>query len=163
MQASSLAKYLARAPRYVLQADDFTLVRLAGPMQVPWEEGTDLLDVSTSGLSFTAPHDLAPQSGEQVRIEFTVPGAGKMACYSKVARVDASETHPFLVLVGVEFQELEKAQRIILAQALALKMQGRAIERFALLEGKARKGGLVVLAALALLLWTVLFLALVRS
>lgn len=37
---TSLAKYHGRSPRYILDTEDESLVRVAGPQQVPWEEGT---------------------------------------------------------------------------------------------------------------------------
>jgi hypothetical protein len=37
---TSLARYHGRSPRYILNTEDESLVRVAGPKQIPWEEGT---------------------------------------------------------------------------------------------------------------------------
>lgn len=97
------------------------MVRVAGPKQVPWEEGTEIKNVSLTGLAFTAPEDLCPLLGEVVKIQFTPPGSKQMACYGIVTRLDnISETQ---TLVGVHFYKLEMSQRIVLAQGLARKFK----------------------------------------
>ena len=65
----SLARYHARAPRYVLNTEDNYLIRLSGAEQRPWEENTIIKDISLTGLSFTASSDLSPQLGEIIKIE----------------------------------------------------------------------------------------------
>lgn len=117
----SLAKYHSRSPRYILQPQDNTLVRVAGPQQTPWEEGTDIKNISLSGLAFTAPADLCPLVGEIIKIQFQVPGSNEMACFGLVTRIEsigASE-----MLVGLQFHKLEMAHRIVLLQGLAQKLK----------------------------------------
>ncbi|MGZ3774751.1 MAG: PilZ domain-containing protein [Pseudobdellovibrionaceae bacterium] len=118
---SNLARYHGRSPRYILNTEDESLIRVAGPKQLPWEEGTQIKNISLTGLAFTAPEDLCPLLGEVVKIQFITPGSQQMACYGIVTRLDViteSET-----LVGVHFYKLEMAQRIVLAQGLAKKFK----------------------------------------
>lgn len=118
---SSLAKYHARAPRYILQPQDNTLIRVAGPQQTPWEEGTEIVNISLSGLVFKAPIELSPIVGEFIKIEFSVSPAQKMACHGLVVRLEAQGQSHFLV--GVQFYKLEMAHRIALLQGLARKLK----------------------------------------
>lgn len=96
-------------------------MRVAGPKQVPWEEGTEIKNVSLTGLAFTAPDDLCPLLGEVVKIQFTPPGSRQMACYGIVTRLE--NIHDSRMLVGIHFYKLEMQQRIVLAQGLARKFK----------------------------------------
>ncbi len=118
---TSLARYHSRSPRYILDTQDENLVRVAGPHQTPWEEGTQIKNVSLTGLAFTAPDDLCPLLGEVIKIQFTPPGGKQMACYAIVTRLDEIPEHR--MLVGVHFYKLEMAHRISLAQSLARKFK----------------------------------------
>ncbi|MFN7455198.1 MAG: PilZ domain-containing protein [Pseudobdellovibrionaceae bacterium] len=123
----SLAKYHARQPRYILQTEDNTLIRVAGPKQVPWEEGTEIRNISLSGLAFTAPSDLCPLVGEVIKVQFEVPGRlakngqTTMACYGLVTRLEPQGSHQ--MLVGIQFVKLELSHKLILLQGLALKLR----------------------------------------
>lgn len=117
----TLAKYHARFPRYILQAQDNTLVRVAGPKQEPWEEATEIQNISLSGLAFTAPAELCPLVGEWIKIQFSVPGSETMACHGLVTRLEVLSSST--ILVAVQFKHLELPQRLALAQALALKIR----------------------------------------
>lgn len=117
----SLAKYHARSPRYILQPQDNTLIRVAGPRQIPWEEGTDIKNISLSGLAFTAPIELCPIVGEFIKIQFQVPASSQMACYGLVTRLEPlGETE---MLVGIQFYKLEMPHRIALLQGLAQRLK----------------------------------------
>lgn len=118
---TSLARYHGRSPRYILNTEDDSLVRVAGPKQTPWEEGTEIKNISLTGLAFTAPDDLCPLLGEVIKIQFTPPGSRQMACYAIVTRLD--NISAARVLVGVHFYKLEMSQRIVLAQGLARKFK----------------------------------------
>ena len=124
---TSLAKYSSRTPRYILQPQDNILIRVAGPKQIPWEENTDLKNISLTGIAFTAPSDLCPSLGEFIKIEYEVPGSGRMANYALVSRIDDISSSK--TLVGVKFYKMELAQRVILAQALAIKLRDQQIRR----------------------------------
>lgn len=117
----SLAKYVARSPRYILQPDDNTLIRVAGPQQTPWEEGTEIRNISLTGLAFTAPLDLVPIIGEVIKIQFAPPQKNEMACYGLVTRMD--NIHSSTVLVAVKFLKLDFPQRLYLAHALTVRLR----------------------------------------
>ncbi|QLY24608.1 PilZ domain-containing protein [Bdellovibrio sp. HCB185ZH] len=118
---TSLARYHGRSPRFILQTEDESIVRVAGPKQVPWEEGTSIKNVSLTGLAFTAPDDLCPILGEVIKIQFTPPGSRQMACYGIVTRLDSISNAT--TLVGVHFYKMEMTQRIVLAQGLARRFK----------------------------------------
>lgn len=117
----SFARYHARAPRYILNTDDDNLVRVAGPRQIPWEEGTEIKNVSLTGLAFVAPEDLCPILGEIVKIQFQVPGAKQMASHAIVIRLDPLSNEE--ILVGLHFYKMEMGHRVMLAQGLAKKIK----------------------------------------
>lgn len=116
----SLAKYHGRSPRYILDTEDDNLIRLAGPKQVPWEEGTEIQNVSLTGLAFSAPTDLCPVLGEVIKIQFLAPGGHQMASYAIVTRV---EVKGLVSLVAIHFYKMEMGHRIALAQGLAKKLK----------------------------------------
>ncbi len=137
----TLPKYLPRSARYILKTDgsfrDQTLVRLAGPHQDPWEETTQILNISLTGLSFLAPQDLSPIVGEMIRVEFEIPGGPTTACWAQVIQIRD-------MLVGVRFIKITSAQKKQLQQALQTKQQG---------DWKTRWGILRFLPLAFLLLW----------
>lgn len=117
----SLAKYVVRSPRYILQPDDNTLIRLAGPQQTPWEEGTEIRNISLTGLAFTAPLELSPVVGEVIKIQFAPPQKNELACYGLVIRLE--NVGSATTLVAVKFLKLDFAQRLYLAHALSLRLR----------------------------------------
>lgn len=117
---SSLARYHARAPRYILDTQDNCLIRLSGAERLSWEEKTELRDVSMTGLSFLAPRDLSPQIGEVIKIQFAVPASEQMACYAVVIRIESF--NQFDNLIGVHFYKLDRTQRLNLLQGLQHKV-----------------------------------------
>lgn len=119
----SLARYHARSPRYVLDTQDNSLIRFSGAERFPWEEKTDLRNISLTGLSFTASQDLSPQLGEIIKIQFAVPGSETMACYAIVIRLAELDESTFEV--AVHFYKLDRVQRINLVQGLAQKMDSK--------------------------------------
>lgn len=118
---TSLARYHGRSPRYILSTEDYCLIRVAGPKQIPWEEGTEIKNVSLTGLSFTAPDDLCPLLGEFIKIQFKPPGSTQMACYGIVTRLE--NISQARTLVGVHFYKMELPQRVGLAQGLSKKLK----------------------------------------
>ncbi|MEY4615139.1 MAG: hypothetical protein RJB66_99 [Pseudomonadota bacterium] len=118
---SFLSQYHQRAPRYILLPQDECLIRVAGPKQTPWEEGTEIRNISNSGLCFTAPNILLPKLGEFVRVQFEVPGSKQMACNGRVVRIDKLGVDSSLV--GLEFETLTSAQRWNLTRGLKNKVK----------------------------------------
>jgi hypothetical protein len=154
VMTSSLAKYHARSPRYVLQPEDNTLIRVAGPKQTPWEETTDIRNISLTGLVFTAANDLCPSIGEILKIEYSVPGGQKLAGYAMVTRLEAFSSSK--MLVGVKFHQMDLPQRVHLAQALTLKLREQQLHR---LEVRQKKLTWLKrrLPVLFLVMWGLLF------
>lgn len=126
---STLSKYISRSPRYILQPEDNTLIRLAGPNQVPWEEGTEVVNMSTTGLAFTAPSDLCPVVGEVVKVQFDVPGATGMAAFALVIRVEPKnakgEKSTSTMLVATQFVQMDTSQKLHIAQGLGKKLASK--------------------------------------
>lgn len=118
---TSLARYHARAPRYILDTQDDSLIRLSGAEQLCWEEQTELRDVSLTGLSFTAQQDLSPQVGEVIKIQFSVPGSKQMACFAVVTRIE--KINIIENLIGVHFYRLDRTQRLNIVHGLADKIK----------------------------------------
>ncbi len=152
--AQGLARFHGRSPRYILNTLDDCLIRVAGPRQMPWEEGTEIKNISLTGLAFTAPSDLCPLLGEVIKIQFDVPGSQPMACYAVVTRIDPVK--PQKMLVGVHFYRLEMSQRIALAQGLSQKLreqldQERAAEKSQIpISGKDMMKLVIMSSAIAL-------------
>ncbi len=113
---SSLSQYYQRAPRYILLPQDKCFVRVAGPKQTPWEETTEIQNISQTGLSFSAPNILLPRLGENIRIQFEVTGSRQMACYAKVVRMEQRDSENSLV--AVEFESMNSAQKLNLYRGL---------------------------------------------
>lgn len=113
---SALAKYHNRSPRYTLNTQDNCLIRYSGSERWPWEERTEVRNISLTGLSFLAPHDLSPMIGEIIKIQFSVPGGQQMACYAVVIRQDSQ--NDFENLIAVHFYKLDRLQRLNLLQGL---------------------------------------------
>lgn len=146
----SLARYHIRSPRYILNPQDNTLIRVAGPKQIPWEEGTEIKNISITGLVFTSPSDICPSIGEFIKIEYEIPGSQKLACYALVTRLE--DLSPHKTVVGVKFYRMDLSQRIILAQGLALKLREQQIRR---MQDKRQKMGFLtpLLPWVFLVLW----------
>lgn len=118
--SGSLARYHARSPRYILDTQDNNLIRFSGAERLPWEEKTELRNVSLTGLSFICASDLSPQLGEIIKIQFAVPGSETMACYAIVIRIAPDDSYSNEV--AVHFYKLDRLQRINLVQGLAQKV-----------------------------------------
>lgn len=161
--SQNLARYHARSPRYILDTQDDELIRIAGPRQVPWEEGTEIRNVSLTGLAFTAPEDLCPLLGEVIKIQFVVPGGKQMACHAVVTRLDPDRGHK--ILVGVHFYKLEMSHRIVLAQGLSQKFRASVRSQESLDEINFHPLiiiGQVFLMSFLLSLWSWLMLTLIE-
>jgi len=155
---ASLARYHARAPRYILNTEDNSLVRLSGAEQLSWEEKTELRDVSLTGLSFLAQQDLSPQIGEVIKIQFSVPGSQQMACYAVVIRIE--KINQYDNLIGVHFYKLERTQRLNLVHGLAGKAQKNSSEYSS--EYNSEKKINIVISVFGLILTLLCWLTLMK-
>lgn len=114
---AALAKYHTRSPRYTLNTQDNCLIRYSGHERLPWEENTEVKNISLTGLSFIAPVDLSPILGEIIKIQFSVPGGQQMACYAVIIRIDAQSDYENII--AVHFYKLDRLQRLNLLQGLS--------------------------------------------
>lgn len=83
----------------------------------------EIYDVSYAGIAFRIASDIAPQIGEVLAVEFTLPRHSKMAWYAQVMRIeiDHSLTLPdnlVVLKVGAKFLELPTARRKQLEQQI---------------------------------------------
>lgn len=111
--AQRLRRFNRRSPRYSVGSQDIRHLRLArktfGHKRLSEAE---IINVSESGLAFRIPMSVAPRVGEYIMLEFTAPGANKMAWYARVVRVELPsanaqwKTFSNAVLVGLEFHKL---------------------------------------------------------
>ncbi len=151
---TSLARYHARAPRYILNTDDDCLVRYSGAERRSWEENTEIRDISLTGLTFTASSDLSPQLGEIIKIQFSVPGSEQMACYAVVIRIE--NVNAYDNLIGVHFYKLDRIQRLNLVQGLAHKVQKKSD------SDKSKKPPAQTVAMLGLVMTLICWLTLMK-
>jgi hypothetical protein len=124
MGTASSRRYIPRAPRYVLSANDSQVLRFA-PMNTRGQaQVTSLRNLSTSGLAFTLPYNelastiesvTTPSEGDVIKIEFSVPGRKQIACFATIVRVDElvewdSETgNRHYLLIAVQYRNLPSA------------------------------------------------------
>ena len=151
---TALAKFHIRSPRYILQPDERQIVRLAGPRQIPWEEGTEIKNISLTGLAFTVPTDLCPSIGEFIKIQYALPDSQSMASYALITRLEDLSEHR--ILVACKFYRMELSQRVVLAQSIALKLKEQQIK--ARLDLKMKLGpGSSFMPWVLLAVWATLF------
>lgn len=113
--SSALKRYYPRSPRYVLQPLDRTVLRFAQMQTRGISATTTITDVSESGLCFTLSSEAKPDEGDMLKVEFTVPGRGQIACFATVVRV---EEKTGLTYVGILFRNLPSGHRRILGEGL---------------------------------------------
>jgi hypothetical protein len=124
----TIGQWSARAPRFVLDSSERSLVRYAALETRGQARAVKGLDLSATGLSFRlgpgpAP-EAAPREGDTIKIQFTTPGGEAIACLALVVRVSiVDEWHPELgdrrwTKVAVRFHKLPAAHERALRLAL---------------------------------------------
>lgn len=125
---SSAGKFLPRAPRYLLRPLDRNILRLktSGTSVSTFSEISDL---SESGLSFDLTGGDPPREHEILKVEFTVPGQGQIACFATVTRVEAhvedDGSSGKTVRVAIRFRSLPRAHRRSLHESLSTRANVR--------------------------------------
>ncbi len=120
----NLAHYAARSPRYLLQPLDNKIIRFTGPDRTPWDETTEIRNISLSGLAFTVPPGIEPRMKEILALEFEVPGQEDyMACHAQVVRLERVSDQR--TLVSVRFFELTANQKFFLLSGLLNKLKAK--------------------------------------
>ncbi len=108
----SAARYYPRAPRYVFRPEDESLMRYAAMETRGTALKARIRDLSTSGLSIIVDSDQAPEVGETLKIEFSVPGSKKVAWFATVVRIERRSDwspdfgHHDYTVVGLKFRQL---------------------------------------------------------
>lgn len=123
--SSAATRYQTRSPRYTLRAHDRTLLRYAGMDTRGVSMPAEMQNLSETGIAFTLPVTAeAPQEGDVLKIEFTVPGREQIACFSTVVRVESiAHWEPdfgekLTLQVGVKFRNLPSLYQKALQQSL---------------------------------------------
>lgn len=114
-----LRKFIARAPRYVLRADDLQFLRFAPEENADNIYSTRFINVSETGLAFLVERDLVPNLGDVIKIEFPVPNSDTIAWFARVIRMEEYERGGWRprhrrsdeILVGVRFLDLPEGHR----------------------------------------------------
>lgn len=142
--AQVLQKYLARAPRHILTIDESRHLRFAHSGQI-YSDNTAIRDVSITGMAFEIDATIAPDVGEMIKIEFSLPpGNEQIACYAKVVRRDQNSRFSPFCLIGVHFEKLTIAHRMALEKNLREALQ---LENQIIVVGKLRHLALLLLSS----------------
>ncbi len=138
---NSPRKIWERAPRYVLNAGDEKIVRVA-PKERRKNQvyNLEIVDISETGMSFIVNWSYLPRIGEVLKVEFPVPGEQeggqrggqrKVAWFAKVVRMEGQGerpqemTHFSGIKVGVEFLDMPQGHMRTLHTGLNKKTQDR--------------------------------------
>ncbi len=138
----AIRKFVPRAPRYVLQPTDNQVLRYGSEQDEHTSHQTHIIDLSETGLSYLVDRECAPQIGDMIRLEFTVPGHQPVAWWGRVTRITEYEPAPYQrmrrdeegghldeVLVGIHFQDVSEEQRLAIREGLQNRLDELAAER----------------------------------
>lgn len=132
--SSSANKFMDREPRYVLTESDSRFLCFISHRNRKRSYAVNFTNISTTGLAFVIEDVLAPDLGEFIKLEFTVPGYEQIACIGRVVRLEHYLTPalnrpnaPSLVLVALVFENLSKAHQKALQFGLEKKIRTQQI------------------------------------
>jgi len=118
---------------------------------------TNVVDISETGLAFEVSSNEAPtyalDEGDMLKVEFTPPGAGPIACFATVIRIDSKETwnpdtgNRFATRIAVHFRNLPKIHFQSLQKSLGKLTPHDLIDEG---QGRLRAIAIFALAASAL-------------
>ena len=145
--ADAARKFKDRAPRYVLNAGDEKIVRVASRDRKKNQiYQMEIVDVSETGMAFIVNWNYLPQIGEVLKVEFPVPGEQrKVAWFAKVMRLENHNERPpemrhfSGIKVGVEFIDMPKGHMRTLKAGLSRKTHERLHSQKALLNTHKRR------------------------
>jgi len=86
---SAARPYVLRAPRYTLSVSDRRLLRFKGENLADGTIEAEVFNLSMTGLAFAVHRFDAPNLGEELKIEFAVPGGQTIAWYAQVVRIES--------------------------------------------------------------------------
>lgn len=124
MSAEKLEKYQARAPRYVLNFKDNSVLRFAAYSQGNKRMHTKIVNLSESGMAFLLPMLDNPKMDEVIKVQFEAPHGTSIACFAKVVRVDTHRTFDnyhtpqTFKLIAVNFVNLPEKQQDMIRTGL---------------------------------------------
>jgi hypothetical protein len=117
-------KLINRDPRYTLSKKDERALYFAREKDNKALTPTELIDISATGVGLIVPTDEAPELGEILKVEFTIPNHKKVAWWARVVRADEQEVkkwwmkkedHDELIptdtFVALHFKELPEVHR----------------------------------------------------
>lgn len=112
-----------RAPRYRIKNRDGAVIRFRH-RRIKRTITTRIFDISETGISLLVSYKLAPQIGEEVRLEFSPPGSVQIACIGRTIRVEESQPganwkkFPDTVKVGIQFVDLPSAYKNVITSSV---------------------------------------------
>ncbi len=118
--AEQLRKFVTRAPRYVLRPGDDQILRFAHQDEKNKSFTTRFLNISETGIAFLVDRSCLPLLGDQIKVEFPVPGGEQVAWFARVVRMEEVGTED--VMVGIHFSELPEGHKNLINQALSEKL-----------------------------------------
>ncbi len=132
----AIRKFVPRAPRYVLQPRDNRVLRYGSEKDQHTPHKTNVVDLSETGLAYLVDRECAPQIGDMIRLEFTIPHQNTVSWWGRVTRITEYDPAPYQVahrnedgsaadevLIGVEFHNVDENQRLKIREGLAERLQ----------------------------------------
>jgi hypothetical protein len=130
---SGAQAYLARSERYIYRPQDSSIVRFAEMGTKGIASRAVIRDLSDTGLAFMierSSDDFTLDSGDMLKIEFTVPGRRQIACFTTVMRVeersewDAEWGQKGFLLIALQFRQLPQAHLRAIREGLKNQSSG---------------------------------------
>lgn len=125
MNQQNVEKAYPRSPRYVLQLKDKKILRFAPIPRGTRSFFTEIVNLSETGMAFTAPYLDTPQKNEIIMVEFTPPNSSAVACFAQVKRVQSFRIiepdffEKNCKLVAVTFTNLQPEQSNMIRDGLS--------------------------------------------
>lgn len=139
--SSRAVKFISRAPRYTLNANDNRFMRYAPHHDKGHSYTTRFVDISQTGLAFITDRENAPKLSDLIKVEIPLNEQNSIAWWARVVRVEEYAPHKWYmkskglqdenqVLVAIVFHELPPSHVRQIRQTLDQKFaEVRALER----------------------------------
>lgn len=125
--ARKIKEFVKRAPRYMITPEDNCLCKFSKEHESE-SLTVEFHNISSTGLAFITDRDFAPQFGETIKLQFTLPHLDhKLEWWGRVVRMHELHTRQWwqnqdekedLVVVAVHFQNFPEGQKENIEQAL---------------------------------------------
>ncbi|MEO0337001.1 MAG: PilZ domain-containing protein [Pseudomonadota bacterium] len=134
-------KFNTRAPRLELGHLDNKEMYFALDSEKGKKHSTQVANLSATGLAFVAKDHEAPNVGEMIKVEFTIPGEGKMAWFARVVRVEEyydarwwdptnEFDSPSEVMVAVTYVDMPETHKAVIQRGLETRFEDIRKARF---------------------------------